>query len=688
MYQLWLDLVRRPSSLLCHDCGIEALLFDRYLRFLLVIFSSSAVVITPTFTAFNYLCGSLDSSVDLLTRMSWSNLSPHSPKFYWFYALFIPSFSSYLLFMIARELERTKILGRSAIISQEQSPSPKFWLAVTELPSFLRHEAALRSHLGRWNDYITDILILPKQKVQDRLVHKQEELIRVIERHETSFIRKMTRHRKTNDQNDLRARLEQRHSRSTFKPVWFRGCLARLRNACLPYNYQPLHLLYELLLNTYSTIQGQRQVGAAVPGENALVSFNEASFARALSFEQDLLGLRFQYLGSELSHIETSHIRSNSFIGQIRFEGFNLGIMTLILIWTAPVGASGALSRLSEICSLLRHDLSLPIWLGGFLQGVAPQVITSILMSSFPYFLRLLTARKRLVTMEESQNSTQLFYFWFLFSQMVVTTSISSGLVPAIVQVGKTGIVTLPRILAQDLPQAGIYFLSYIMIEAIGEARSSLFRIPTIIKLYFDRGDKTPREQVDALYGIHSTIIWGETYPLYATLANIGTRVVEDYEPKLTHIGLIYALLTPLILPICTLCFCLLLLCARYKMRYTAFIPFETGGRLYFSAISSLFCGILTSELCFLGLFFLKMGRANLLHDIGQISIILLTLFGTLRYHEFLRRSCFDVPPTIKLASTVSQSSAHASFAGQTLSQLRLQAFGFPKIPKESVTLC
>lgn len=533
MFQLWLDLVRRPSSLLCHDCGIEALLFDRYLRFLLVIFSSSAVIITPTFSAYNYLCGSLDSLVDLLTRLSWSNLSPRSPEFYWFYALFIPSFFGYLLFITARELERTKILGQSAIISQEKSPSPKFWLAVTGLPSSLRHKAALRSHLGKWSDYITDILILPKRKVQDRLVQKQEELIRAIERREASFIRKMTRHRQTNDQKDcldLRARLEQRHFRSTIEPTWFRGCLAHLRNACLPYNFQPLPLLYELLLDTDSTIQGQRQAGAAAPGENALVSFNEASFARALSSEQDLLGLRFRYLGSELSHIEPSHIRSNSFIAQMRLEGFNLGIVTLILIWTAPVGASGALSRLSEICSLLQHDLSLPIWLGGFLQGVAPQVITSILMSSFPYFLRLLTAGKRLVTMEESQNSTQLFYFWFLFSQVFVTTSISSGLVPAIVQVGMNGFVALPRILAQDLPQAGIYFLSYIMIESIGQARSSLFRIPTIIKLLFDRGDKTPREHVDVLYGIHSTIIWGETYPLYATLANIGMRVVEDYN--------------------------------------------------------------------------------------------------------------------------------------------------------------
>lgn len=90
-------------------------------------------------------------------------------------------------------------------------------------------------------------------------------------------------------------------------------------------------------------------------------------------------------------------------------------------------------------------------------------------------------------------------------------------------------------------------------------------------------------------------------------------------------------------------------------MRYTAFIPFETGGRLYYNAISYLFCGILTSELCFLGLFILKMGRASLSHDIGQIAIILLTLLGTLRYHEFLRRSYFDVPLTIGLPSTGKQ---------------------------------
>ena len=73
-------------------------------------------------------------------------------------------------------------------------------------------------------------------------------------------------------------------------------------------------------------------------------------------------------------------------------------------------------------------------------------------------------------------------------------------------------------------------------------------------------------------------------------------------------------------------------------MLYTAYIPTDTNGDLYFTAILQLFWGIITMELTFLGLFVLKFGSGSLLQDLTQVIILLLTIIGTIGYRKYLFR--------------------------------------------------
>lgn len=100
---------------------------------------------------------------------------------------------------------------------------------------------------------------------------------------------------------------------------------------------------------------------------------------------------------------------------------------------------------------------------------------------------------------------------------------------------------------------------------------------------------------------------------------------------------MIYALLAPLILPISFLAFGTVLICFRYKLLYTSNTLVDHGGLHYFHAIFQLFWGVITSELCLLGLFILKISPTHLGHDVGQIVLLSLTLFSTIQYRKFLR---------------------------------------------------
>ena len=100
---------------------------------------------------------------------------------------------------------------------------------------------------------------------------------------------------------------------------------------------------------------------------------------------------------------------------------------------------------------------------------------------------------------------------------------------------------------------------------------------------------------------------------------------------------LIYALLAPLILPLSFISFGIMLASFRHRMLYTAYIPFDNGGIHYFYAVFNLFWGIITAEICYLGLFVLKIDSAHYAHDAGQIALITLALFLTLQYRAFLQ---------------------------------------------------
>ena len=93
----------------------------------------------------------------------------------------------------------------------------------------------------------------------------------------------------------------------------------------------------------------------------------------------------------------------------------------------------------------------------------------------------------------------------------------------------------------------------------------------------------------------------------------------------------------PLILPIAAITCGALRLCFRYVLLYTARITVDTGGRLYFRAIFDLYWGIITMELTILGLFLLKIDPSSLRDDLGQISILLLTIFCTVQYQQSIK---------------------------------------------------
>ncbi|KAK5188265.1 hypothetical protein LTR92_011643 [Exophiala xenobiotica] len=169
---------------LLHDCGIEALFFDRFIRFLLLLFGSSAVVVTPAIMTFNYILGSADS-VDPLDRFSWSSLAPEQAEYYWIYAAFVPCFAGYTLVHITYELNRAvsvRMRLSKDYCREHGTDSRQFFVGVTGIPTDLQDERKIRAYYQHWETHIRSVRFVRSDDIQGDLSMEREQLIRNIER--------------------------------------------------------------------------------------------------------------------------------------------------------------------------------------------------------------------------------------------------------------------------------------------------------------------------------------------------------------------------------------------------------------------------------------------------------------------------------------------------------------------------
>ena len=101
----------------------------------------------------------------------------------------------------------------------------------------------------------------------------------------------------------------------------------------------------------------------------------------------------------------------------------------------------------------------------------------------------------------------------------------------------------------------------------------------------------------------------------------------------------IYALFSPLILPVAALCAAISRVRFRYASTYVNKVSSRTNGELYLQSLFDLFWGVLVMELGFMGVFILKITHSNVGHDVTQVVCLALLLYCTWRYRKHILSS-------------------------------------------------
>ncbi|KAL9130321.1 MAG: hypothetical protein Q9217_001460 [Psora testacea] len=269
-----------------------------------------------------------------------------------------------------------------------------------------------------------------------------------------------------------------------------------------------------------------------------------------------------------------------------------LVIGALTVGWAIPVTFTGLLSHVSTLeniswLSWIRH---VPQSVLSIIQGVLPPALLSLLLLVLPLTLRILAKTQGNVTGMAVELSVQKFYFAFLFVQLFLVVSISSGITSIIPELASKP-QSVPSLLATNLPKASNYFFSYMLLQALTTSGGALLQVWQLIQWFLLSPllDGTARQKWKRQMKLPD-MHWGTFFPVYTNLACI---------------GLIYSVISPLILIFNIITFGLFWIVYRYNTLYVTKFKFDTGGLLFPTAINQLFTGLYVMELCLIGLFFL-----------------------------------------------------------------------------------
>jgi len=296
----------------------------------------------------------------------------------------------------------------------------------------------------------------------------------------------------------------------------------------------------------------------------------------------------------------------------------------LIILYAVPVVFTSFLSNitgLGEKVHWLKWLTTLPQAVQGIIEGILPPVLLTVILIVVPIIFRLLIKQQGVPTGNAKEQGVQTWFFAFLFIQVFLVVTISTGII-SFFQNAAEDPGSVVRTLADNLPKASNYFFSYLTVQALSNSASALLQVGSLLSWFIlaPLFDSTARAKWRRQTNLNN-IQWGSFFPTYTNFAAI---------------GLVYSIISPLILVFMLFIYGLFWIVYRYNILFVFQFRNDTGGLLFPTAVNQLFTGIYFLELCLIGLFFTLLGPKGQIVALPQAIIMIVVLIFTATYQWLL----------------------------------------------------
>ncbi|EKG10182.1 protein of unknown function DUF221 [Macrophomina phaseolina MS6] len=335
--------------------------------------------------------------------------------------------------------------------------------------------------------------------------------------------------------------------------------------------------------------------GSSMP--SAFIEFtsqNEAQIAYQSLAHHRPSHMSQRYIGVRPYEIIWFSLRMRWWERIIRRFGILTATALMTIFWSIPcafVGMTSNIKYLATIIPFLGWIEKLPQTLIGFLTGLLPAFALSLLMAIVPGILRVLARAAGVPSQSLVELFTQRAYFGFQVLQVFLVTTFTSSASASISQVIKNP-MSARELLAESLPKASNFYLSYMIIQCLGNGAGQLVHLSGLFKYHivqrFTRNPKIMYTRWHRMRRVH----WGGIMPVFI---NLGV------------IALSYSVIAPIILGFTALGCSIMHLVYKYNILYVFASEYDTRGLSYILALKQLLTGLYLAEVCLLGLFALKL---------------------------------------------------------------------------------
>lgn len=191
---------------------------------------------------------------------------------------------------------------------------------------------------------------------------------------------------------------------------------------------------------------------------------------------------------------------------------------------------------------------------------------------------------------------------------------------------------SVPSLLAQELPKASNFFLTYIILQGMSGTASGFLQVVSLALYYvklFLMGS-TPRSIYKIKYTLRN-VSWGTLWPVTTLLVVI---------------SLAYSIISPVINGLACFTFFMFYQLWKYQFLWQLDQPqmSETGGLFFPKAMQHIFVGMYIQQICLAALFFLAENEQNHPSAIPEGALMIVLIAFTV---SLLRQLCAVTPVLI-----------------------------------------
>ncbi|KAF9917637.1 hypothetical protein BX616_000370 [Lobosporangium transversale] len=590
------------DSDLVERIGLDAYMFTRFLRMSAILFSGFTLISIPILIPLNIVNGVKKEGLMAMTvgnvAQSWR---------LWFHLALTIIFSCATVYMLWKEMVEYTRRRHVYLLSEKHAKTPQSTtILVTGIPHGLDTEDALYDIFKHFPGGIRSIWINKNPKKLTKLCEERDQVTVKLENAEYNYIRSAYDTKNKKGETDVK---------EAQRPIG--------RTSMIPFYGPKVDLIdfYTKRLHELNQeIEQLQKTDTSTNLNSAFIQFNTQFAAHsAVQTVVHPTPFRMAPMFVEISPLDVvwDNLNLSTVSRKVRTIISMTAATALAIFWFIPVFFVAGISSIGALTAklpFLSFLLDMPEWFTGIIQGILPPVFLAILMAVLPMILTFLSTFEGHVRHSTITLAVMKKYFMFLVINVLLVSTFAGGVLKTFGGIDKNvDIIKIIGILAQKLPAASTFFVTYALLQGfVGPMKELLQIAPLILNFLFTKLlAKSPRQ------------IWN----VQGRISSVNFGVLFPPQTLMFSVGILYSTLAPLVLPFVAFYFVSYYFVYRHQFLYVYQQPVETGGLAFPIAVKQAYTGLFIFEITVFGIFLLKI--ADGVNTIAHLVILLLLIVAT-----------------------------------------------------------